>query len=150
MTISNPDDRKSLREAINKDYPNPLDFTRLLDQIDINFNNYTALKYENNIFSLIQKLNTEADKIKKLLELLVKSKPDNTAYHSILENMTNTVQPNSSHILPIVILAMTRTEATNLKLDPNYYLFKDTQKIIPSRDICLQEHYGEEREDWKP
>jgi hypothetical protein len=150
MTISNPEDRKSLREAINKDYPNPSNFTSLLDQIGINFDNYTAPEYENRIFSLIQNLNTEADKIKKLLELLVKSKPDNTAYHSILENMTNTVQPNSNHILPIVILAMTRTEATNLKFDPNYYLFKDTQKIIPSRDICLQEHYGEQREDWKP
>jgi hypothetical protein len=150
MTISNHDDRKLLKTSIKSDYRAKDDLKMLLDEMDINFDDYEGRKYENKIFNLITDLNVDADKIKKFLELLVKSKPNNTAYHSILENMTNTVQLNSNHILPIVILAMTRTEATNLKFDPNYYLFKDTQKIIPSRDICLQEHYGEQREDWKP
>jgi hypothetical protein len=47
---------------------------------------------------------------------------------------------------------MTKIEAVDLpdQLGKDCELFNNLQEIIPLWNICLNEHYGEKREDWKP
>jgi hypothetical protein len=139
--------REKLRKAITTDFISEGDLIMGLDAKDIKFEPIKGNTYEQNIFSHINQTIAQGDiAVKKFLSALHEARPHTEIYRSGIQE----IEPY--YILDIVIIAMTKREAVDLpdQLGEDCELFNNLQEVIPFWEMCLNEHYGEKREDWKP
>jgi len=139
--------RKKLRTAITTDFGSEGDLIMGLDAKDIKFEQRKGNTYEENIFDHINETIRQGDiAVKKFLSALHEARPNTEIYRSGIQEI------ESYYILDIVIIAMTKREAVDLpdQLGEDCELFNNLQEVIPFWEMCLNEHYGEKREDWKP